>query len=257
MASIKRRYGWIPDLPDLRDQYLPKVSWLRVSQLPDSVDLRPQMPPVYDQGQLGSCVSNGVAGAMQFLRMKEKLPDFNPSRLFIYYNGRVLENTVDHDSGLQVRDGVKVASQYGSCPEAEWPYDVSQMATKPTDACYTDAKSDLVISYQRVDQNLNAMKATLNEGLPFVFGFTVYDSFESDAVASTGIVPIPASTENVLGGHCVVGVGYDDSSQCFIVRNSWGPDWGLSGYCMMPYAFLENTDLCSDFWVIQAIGGGS
>jgi C1A family cysteine protease len=91
--------------------------------------------------------------------------------------------------------------------------------------------------------------------LPFAFGFTVYESFESDAVAQTGIVPMPSSNEEVLGGHAVLAVGYDDASTSFIVRNSWGPNWGQKGYYQMPYGYLTNTDLASDFWAIQVVSG--
>src|SRR6185437_12418718 len=169
-----RRYGWRPDLPDVRDHYIPKVGWFKSALLPGSVDLRPQMPSVYDQGQLGSCVSNATAAAIQVLRMKEKLASFVPSRLFIYYNGRVIEgDPLDQDTGLQVRDGIKSAATNGAPPETEWPYDPSQLAVKPPASCYSDANKDLVIAYQRVDQTASAIKAVLSGGDPVVFGISV------------------------------------------------------------------------------------
>jgi len=97
------------------------------------------------------------------------------------------------------------------------------------------------------------MKGCLASSYPFIFGFTVYDSFESQPVAQTGVVPMPGSTERVLGGHCVVAVGYDDSQQRFIVRNSWGTSWGIQGYCTMPYAYLTDSNLASDFWTIRLV----
>jgi C1A family cysteine protease len=72
-------------------------------------------------------------------------------------------------------------------------------------------------------------------------------------VAQTGIVPMPSPQEQLLGGHCVVAVGYDDAQQRFIVRNSWGEGWGKNGYCTMPYAYLTDTDLSSDFWTIRLV----
>ena len=253
MAYTVKRFGWVPDLPDHRDHlYAAPVVALRA--LPARVDLRNQCPPVYDQGQLGSCTANGVAAAMQFDRMKQHVqPDFIPSRLFIYYNERVMEGTVNSDSGAMIRDGIKSVAAQGDCPESEWPYDITKFTNKPTPPCYTDARKYKAIQYQRVARNLNQMKGCLASGYPFVFGFTVYDSFESPQVAQTGVVPIPASTEQVLGGHCVVAVGYDDAQQRFIVRNSWGTDWGMQGYCTMPYAYVTDANLADDFWTIRLV----
>jgi C1A family cysteine protease len=113
-----------------------------------------------------------------------------------------------------------------------------------------------ITQYQRVDnRSVEAIKTPLAEGHPVVFGFSVYDSFESDQVAKDGVVPMPQKGEELLGGHAVLAVGYDDGSKMFIVRNSWGPKWGREGYCMMPYEYLTNTDLADDFWVIQMAEG--
>jgi C1A family cysteine protease len=250
--SIKR-YGWVPDLPDARD-YMYAAPVEMMAKLPSKVDLRPNCPPVYDQGQLGSCTGNAIAGAVQFDREKQKLkPDFVPSRLFIYYGERVIEGTVNSDAGAQIRDGIKVVAKQGVPPETDWPYDITKFADKPPPKAFTDALKDLAVSYSRVAQNLGQMKGCLASGFPFVFGFTVYDSFESQQVAQTGVVPMPASGESVLGGHAVVAVGFDDGQQRFIVRNSWGTGWGMQGYFTIPYAYLTDTGLASDFWTIRLI----
>lgn len=249
------RYGWKPDLPDARDHLYaapPEV----MATLPPKVDLRSQFPaPPYDQGQLGSCTGNGIAAAIQFDRAKQSLkPDFIPSRLFIYYNERVIENTVNQDSGAQIRDGIKSVAQQGVCKETTWPYDINQFTTKPPPAAYTEAQQYLVVSYRRLVPNLTQLKGCLASGYPFVFGFTVYDSFESQQVAQTGVVPMPnLATEQVVGGHCVVGCGYDDSQQRFIVRNSWGTGWGQQGYFTMPYAYPTDHNLADDFWTIRMV----
>jgi C1A family cysteine protease len=250
--SIKR-YGWVPDLPDARD-YMYAAPVEMMAKLPSKVDLRPNCPPVYDQGQLGSCTGNAIAGAVQFDREKQNLkPDFVPSRLFIYYGERVIEGTVNSDAGAQIRDGIKVVAKQGVPPETDWPYDITKFADKPPPKAFTDALKDLAVSYSRVAQNLGQMKGCLASGFPFVFGFTVYDSFESQQVAQTGVVPMPASGESVLGGHAVVAVGFDDGQQRFIVRNSWGTGWGMHGYFTMPYAYLTDRGLASDFWTIRLI----
>jgi C1A family cysteine protease len=252
--SIKR-YGWVPDLPDARDHmYAAPVEML--ATLPAKVDLRPHCPPVYDQGQLGSCTGNAIAGAVQFEREKQQLkPDFVPSRLFIYYGERVIEGTVGTDSGAQIRDGIKVVAKQGVPPETDWPYVIAKFANKPPPKAFADALHDRAVSYSRLSQSLSQMKGCLASGYPFVLGFTVYDSFESQQVAQTGVVPMPAAGESVLGGHAVMAVGYDDGQQRFIVRNSWGPGWGMQGYFTMPYAYLTERNLSSDFWTIRLVKG--
>lgn len=253
MPLAIKRYGWIPDLPDQRDHlYAAPFEVLRA--LPPSVDLRSQCPPVYDQGQLGSCTANAIGGVIQFDQMKEKLAEiFIPSRLFIYYNERVIEGTVDSDSGAQIRDGIKTVAAQGVCPEDMWPYNIANFTEKPPANCYEVALQHRAVSYSRLARNLTLMKGCLASGYPFTFGFTVYESFESPEVAQTGVVPMPASGEKVLGGHAVDAVGYDDSSQRFIVRNSWGTGWGMNGYFTMPYAYLTQRGLSSDFWTIRIV----
>jgi C1A family cysteine protease len=253
MPFTTKRYGWIRDIPDQRDHlYAAPVAALVA--LPPKVDLRQKCPAVYDQGQLGSCTANAIGGAVQFDRMKQNLkPDFVPSRLFIYYNERVIEGTVNSDSGAQIRDGIKVVSKEGDCPESEWPYDIAKFTDKPSAKCYKDALKYRAVQYQRLVQNLNQMKGCLASGYPFVYGFTVYESFESQEVTKTGIVPMPAPGEQVLGGHAVLAVGYDDSQHRFIVRNSWGSAWGMQGYFTVPYAYLTDSNLSSDFWTVRLI----
>jgi len=247
------RYGWLPDLPDHRDHfYAAPVE--RAGALPASVDLRPQCPPVYDQGQLGSCTANAIAGAIQFDRLKQQLADvFIPSRLFVYYNERATEHTIDSDSGAQIRDGIKSVAKLGDCPEPEWPYVITKFKTKPPPKCYADALQYRVVSYQRLTPVLSQLKGCLASDYPFVFGFTVYESFESATVARTGHALLPGARERAIGGHAVVGVGYDDAQQWFMVRNSWGNRWGLKGYFTLPYAYLTDENLASDFWTIRVV----
>jgi len=211
---------------------------------------------VYDQGNLGSCTANAIAGAIEFDRVKQGLPDFTPSRLFIYFNERVMEHTVSSDSGAMIRDGIKSVNKQGACSEPEWPYDISQFTTRPSALCYQQAQLDKAVSYQRVTRNLTQMKACLASGYPFVYGFTVYSSFESQDVAGRGIVPMPGPDEQVLGGHAVLCCGYKDDVQRFICRNSWGTGWGINGtgYFEIPYEYLMNKGLASDFWTIRTIG---
>lgn len=261
----RRGYGWMPDLPDNRDHlYAAPMAMLR--RLPAKVDLRKHCPPVYNQGQIGSCTANAIAAALQFDRRKQKLSDFTPSRLFIYYNERSMEHSVPLDNGAQIRDGIKSVGKQGACPEREWPYDDTpadsntnvwpsgaKPAEKPSKSCYTDAKKFRAVTYQRVDRTLSQMKGCMADGYPFVFGFTVYDSFESVDVEKTGVLDMPLPSEDVVGGHAVLAVGYDDKTQCFMVRNSWGTSWGKRGYYTMPYSYLLTENLSDDFWTIRLV----
>jgi len=259
------RYGWTPDLPDHRD-HLFAAPLAKLVALPASVDLRKQCPKVYDQGQIGSCTANAIAAAIEFDLKRQKLADFVPSRLFIYFNERDMEHTVATDSGAQIRDGVKSINKLGVCPETEWTYDDTpadpntnlwpphaKPAQCPTKQCYTDALEHQALTYMRVNRDLAQFKGCLAAGYPFIFGFTVYSAFESAPVARTGVLNLPAAGEQVEGGHAVLCVGYDDPSQRFIVRNSWGGKWGQKGYFTMPYAYLLSAQLASDFWTIRVM----
>lgn len=246
-------YGWVPDVPDQRD-FLYAAPHTVLASLPPSVDLTGQCPPVYDQGQLGSCTGNAIAGALEFDAGKQGIAGYTtPSRLFIYYNERTMEHTVASDSGAQIRDGVKSVGTLGACPETEWPYVIGEFAAQPPAQCYTDAKLHRAIAYQRVARILTQMQGCLAAGYPFVLGITVYESFESPQVAQTGVVPMPGPSEQVLGGHAVLAVGYDNAAQTFRVRNSWGAGWGQAGYFTLPYQYLLSSGLSSDFWTIRTL----
>lgn len=246
-------FGWRPELPDHRDlPYSLRLDLERPLALPSKVDLRPFCPPVYDQGHLGSCTANAIAGAFQFDRRKQNASDFVPSRLFIYYNEREMEGTTDYDAGAYLRDGVKSVATKGVCKESDWAYEPERFRNQPAASCYENAVKYLAVTYYRLDnQRIDELRGCLAAGFPFVFGFVVYDSIRS-ANQRGGLIPMPGN-EPVIGGHAVMAVGYDDQTEMFIIRNSWGEGQGDRGYFYMPYRYLTTRQLSDDFWTVRTV----
>ncbi len=247
--------GWRRQLPDFRDINFLALDGMKIfTTLPPHVDLRAHCPDVYDQGQLGSCTANAIAFLCEYDWIKEKKADpFVPSRLFIYYNEREMEGSVDYDAGAMIRDGIKTLNTEGFCPEVAWAYDIAAFAKHPPQEAYDLALKEQVRDYGYVNQNIDVMRSVLAVGFPIAIGFTVYQSFMSREVAKYGHVPMPAKGERVLGGHAVAIVGYDDAKKLWIVRNSWGKSWGDQGYFYMPYAYLTDRDLASDLWCVRMV----
>lgn len=174
----------------------------------------------------------------------------NFSRLFLYYNGRSIDGTTAEDAGAQIRSVVKAVSKLGGCRETLEPYDVKKFAKKPSAAAFKDGLRSKIGSYARIT-SLNALRGALADGKPVVFGFMVYEGFESEEVAKTGILQMPGKDETCYGGHAVLAVGYDDKEKRVIVRNSWGRSWGQKGYFTMPYDYIADNDLADDFWTMS------
>ena len=245
-----RKYGCKRDTVDSRDLYL--VRTLSDIQLPASVDLRPSMPEVYDQKSIGSCTSQAISAAHHFNQIKQgAVMPFVPSRLFLYFNERVMEGTVMEDAGAMIRDGVKSLVQQGICPESMWAYADENVFMMPPQPCYVEALNHQALTYMRVPQTMHDICACLASGYPVVFGFSVYANFETAAVSKTGMMTMPDG--DLRGGHAVMIVGYDNTMQRFIVRNSWGEGWGDKGYFYMPYRYATDSDLAHDFWTIRTV----
>ena len=243
-----RKFGWRPDKPDHRDI----VCSLRAKRgVSKNVDLRAtgNLPPVYDQGQTSSCTGNAIAAAIQYgLKCQSKNAYF-PSRLFIYYNERLLEGTTnDPDAGAELRDGIKSVASHGVVDENLWPFDLNRVVEKPPEDLYQQAVKNVIKQYSRVPVKFNNMQNVLTHNIPIVFGISLYGSFMSDAVANTGVVPMPQKDENFIGGHAMLIVGSNDTH--FIVRNSWGEGWGDRGYCYIPHQYLTDQNLADDFWAV-------
>ncbi len=247
------KYGWKRDKPDENDVYHNFLIGESHNTI-KIVDLRDKFPPVYNQGKLGSCTANAIAAAYAFDMIKQNETNiFEPSRLFIYYNERKANNTIDDDSGASIKDSVMEISKVGVCPETMWDYDITKFKTQPTEECYTTATKHKCVSYKRVNQTLEQLKQCLIEGFPFVFGIDIYESFETNEVMTTGIVPMPKTGEKLLGGHAILAVLFDDEKQCFGFRNSWGETFGDNGYGYLPYEYVLDKNLASDFWTVRVV----
>jgi C1A family cysteine protease len=244
-----RRFGWIPQTVDTRDRKLK----LSVRGIPKFIDLRPNDVPMYDQGNLGSCTANAIGSLYSFVHKKQNLGRITPSRLFIYYNEREIEGTINEDAGAMIRDGMKSIGAgdkgVGLCSEWRWPYIISRFTTKPCKKCYEVAVKDQALQYMTLEQVPSQLKACIADGYPFVFGFAVYSSFMD--IEPDGIMKMPQYNDNLEGGHAVKCVGYDDIRKVYIIKNSWGSSWGNKGYFYMPYDYMHDKTLCDDFWTIR------
>lgn len=248
MAYFRRKYGWLPSYPDPRNVPADTSGLATKSE----VDPRDVMQDPYDQGQLGSCTANAYAGAVEYDDKLDGGSLGTPSRLAIYYGERQREGTVGYDSGAFGHDAFKDGHEFGVASESLWPYEIDKFKETPSSS-YLDARdSHKVLKYWHPDPNQNRFQKILSNDQTIAFGFTVYESFESQQVADTGVVPMPSEREKVLGGHEVLIVGYLGSyPDHALVRNSWGTQWGLGGYFLMPWAYVLDSNYSSDWRTIH------
>jgi C1A family cysteine protease len=250
---VKRHLGTARDSASPLDwKYRPHPSVVR--RLPAVVDLRRHCPPVYDQRHLNSCSANAIAAALRYDELKEGRPDVpSPSRLFIYFNERVLAGVAGTNSPVSLRDGYRTVSKLGACPEAMWPYLVRRFRRRPTPSCYRSALRRRAIAYYRIRRAIGQLRACLAEGFPFVLALAVHRSATERRVRRTGILPVPTARDRFLGGHAILAVGYDHPRRLIIFRNSWGAGWGERGYGYLPYRFIQSPALTWDFWTMRRV----
>lgn len=248
LAGPQHIAGWKPDKPDHRDLAMAEPPL--TIKIPDEVDLRPQGPPIRDQGQLGSCVANSTLEADGFLYTRSGHPDPMLSRLDLYLKARTLEGTpASEDSGCQIRDAMKAMATQGACLEASWPYDVSKFADSPPPITAGEAAQHKILFYYRLPSH-RACLASLAQGFPFVFGIPVPENMMSARCAQTGVVQFPSPTEGFEGGHAIMAIGYSFTRAAYIVQNSWGTTWGDRGYLYLPFRFFTDG-LATDRWTIR------
>lgn len=258
---MKFAYTYKRDRIDKRDlRFSESVSPHPEVVLPKSVDLRSKCPPVYDQGDLGSCTANaGCACRIMLLNNSE----INLSRLFLYYIERAFEGEIKKDAGATLRDTCKTIYKIGVCEEKYMPYIENKFSQQPTREAIVNANMYKIKAYKSLS-TLDEIKQNLAfRQQPVLIGMDAYESFESEEVAKTGMMILPEKGEKNLGGHAVLVVGYREilrsygfltkrqvKSGYLIVRNSWGSNWGDKGYFYMPYDYV-NPEYTYDYWIMD------
>jgi C1A family cysteine protease len=249
----ERVYDAQKDLPDQRDHLAAPAANI----LPSNISLRPWLGPVKNQGQLGSCTAHAGTGLREYLYRKlyqyeaftpVLAKDFRLSPLFLYAIEREMEGDFTQDEGAQSRTIYQSLAASGCCLESLDPYAEGNLLIKPTPEQLAEGFNFRHIAYHRA-LTLDILKSVLASGYAATVGMPVFQSFESDETAQTGIVTVPTSSDTPIGGHEMLVCGYSDAKKALDVRNSWGDDWGEGGNCWIPYAYFEGTLMEQvDFW---------
>jgi C1A family cysteine protease len=258
--KLPYRLGWRRPPVDRRDLFYHPGGPPRSARLPERLDRRDLCPwPALNQGALGSCTMAAGADLIRSARLRQGLAALMPSRLFGYYNTRLLEGSADQDAGAHVRNVFKAVNRWGYCREELWPYKPKRFAEAPRPEAYADASTRRPLSYRRVEQDELALKQCLADGHLVEFGFTTYPAFFGKEVARGAPVPMPRRGQSSFGGHAVLAVGFDSEKThggvkgFYLCRNSFGRHWGERGYFWLPFAYVHDPDLADDFWTVTRV----
>lgn len=245
-----KNFGLKRDTLDVRDRvYVPRYKTKMV--YPETTERRhfKFFPFRWDQGSIGSCTGHGASAAFVAALLRNDKPIFDPSRLFAYYNARD-DASKGEDSGASIRDVIKGLNKYGLCKEETWPYIESKFAEKPSVEAFTEAEKHQTIEYYRIyPVTKEAIMDAIYNGYAVVYGQILYESFMSEGVARTGLVPYPKCFEDQIGGHCKCIMDYEKEG--VFELNSWGKGWGSDGGCLIPWKYVLDKDKSFDFWVIK------
>lgn len=239
-------------LPARDDQPIPRLELVRDTGLPPEVDLRPNCSPVEDQGRVGSCTANSIVGALEYLQIASGGPMTDLSRLFVYYNARRFSDRESDDCGSSMPHAMAGLLAFGACPETIWPYDEARWNIKPEEGCYQGAVPFPELHYAGVAAN-DERKYVLASGLPIIFGMGVPEHLLMVIGAETGYMPPPedGNWEQATSGHAMLVVGYSDTRNAWLVRNSWGVGFGERGHVWIDYRVMDHYAMGGqDFWTV-------
>jgi len=211
----------------------------------EEIDLRDKFKEIYDQGKISSCTANALTSIYEYDKK-----GFEGSRLFLYYNERLLINETHKDEGAYLSDGIKALKKYGICEEKYFPYIIKNVYKEPSKEAYENGKINYIIEAKEISNNIKEIKKWLKRNEPIVIGIKIYDNFMN---SKTGKIEIPKENNKYIGGHAVIICGYKEKERIFIMRNSWGKYWGDKGYFYISYDYINNSELCGDLWIITRI----
>jgi C1A family cysteine protease len=220
--------------------------------IPNLVDWTSQFPPTDDQEQTSSCTAHGICGHLERLEIVQKETYVKLSRDFVYYGERDIEHDVNKDAGAIIANGIHFVCTAGAAPEAIWQFSAQDLFAKPSMEAYKEAAAHKGLQPFAIGQSATDIQHALASGNTIIFGISVFSSLESNEVARTGLVPMPSTHDEAMGGHCIVLVGYDRIKKLYKFRNSWGP-WGDNGYGYLPFDYVHDPALASDFFTIAKI----
>lgn len=228
------------------------VLTMRAGGREERVDLRGGCSPVEDQGQLGSCTCCATVGILEFLMRRDgRYGDL--SILYLYYNGRRIDHCESDDSGLLTSHVMASVIAFGACEDQLWPYDIARFTEQPPQACYDNAHKVEGVSYAMVDGGADAMKAALSAGQPLVIAVDMPMTYYQ-GIQAGGVIPsLGGAADGPPAGHCMLCVGYDDAKQTWLIRNSWGADFGDQGYIHLPYDTFGHYAWNNDVWAVGAL----
>jgi C1A family cysteine protease len=250
LSDAGRRYGAQPSPTDHRDFGMATMPFLPSRAYQSMVDLEPWCGPKKDQLQMGACTAFTGTGNLEYLASRFRNEHLVLSPIMLYYLSRGLDGTLaEGDCGSTGRSICRAMNKFGVCLESEDSYDASKLSVAPTTEQLADALSYRPGSYHSLG-TVSDIRSCLASGYPSMLGFVVYQSFESEETANSGIMRVPDKTkEAMLGGHEVLAIGYSDVRQAFKIRNSWGESWGDKGNFWMPYTVAADRDILEDAWI--------
>lgn len=264
MSLHTRQFAdWHRDNADMRDYTTTHdevvkllIDLKRNSQKPKRVDWRDFLDDIEDQQSTRAGTAFACADLLKYFERRSSGKIIEPSKLFIYKTTRRLLNW-SGDSGAKLRTCWQAIVRCGVPCEEHWPFVVENLDREPDAFSYSSAMDFSTVRYVRLndeekgnDETLETLKAYLAGGFPFVFGFSV-----SKQLMSTADIGAPTSFDRINGGKAAMAVGYDDDRRyrsyrgAFLIRNSWGKEWGEDGYGWIPYAYVLKG-LAADFWTI-------